>query len=60
MSEFSRSHAAGLGFFLAAWLSLAALAIGELRVINGDFSDLNGLAPQGDGWYAGVPTGVDQ
>jgi len=37
---------------------LVALQAEELRVVNGDFSDLTGLKPHGgDGWHEGVPTG---
>ncbi|MCX7826717.1 MAG: hypothetical protein N2689_14335 [Verrucomicrobiae bacterium] len=36
--------------------SLAAQ--GQLRVVNGDFSDLSGMTANGsDGWYAGLPKG---
>ncbi len=39
-------------------LSLAALpASTELKVVNGDFSDLGGMKPGGDSWYAGRPKG---
>ncbi len=37
---------------------LAALQAAELRVVNGDFSDLSGLKPHGGhGWHEGVPAG---
>jgi hypothetical protein len=36
----------------------AALHAADLRVVNGDFSDLSGLVPfGGHGWYQGIPTG---
>jgi len=34
-----------------------AAQAGTLRVINGDFSDLAGIASMGGGWYSGVPAG---
>ena len=37
---------------------LAALQAADLRVVNGDFSDLSGLKPHGGhGWHEGVPAG---
>jgi hypothetical protein len=42
-------------------LSLFALGLtcgaAPLSVVNGDFSDLAGLTPKTDGWYAGLPKG---
>ena len=40
-----------------AWLGLGASVQGHLAVVNGDFSDLAGLTPGNDGWYAGTPKG---
>ncbi len=56
-------------FFLAMKYTLALLAVSliaphdspqaaDLRVVNGDFSDLSGMEPSGGhGWYQGVPAG---
>ena len=45
-----------LTMFLLA--PLFALDAADLRVVNGDFSDVSGLKPfGGDGWYQGVPAG---
>jgi len=42
---------------LAALVGSAATGQADLKVINGDFTDLTGLTPGNDGWYAGVPKG---
>ncbi len=41
----------------AAVLGLVATAGAQLSVVNGNFSDLSGLADHGGGWYFGVPVG---
>jgi len=45
--------------FIAALVPTASsLHAADLRVVNGDFSDLSGLKPQGEqGWLEGVPAG---
>ncbi len=42
---------------LGAFLLVPAAAPAELRVVNGDFSDLGGLTPGANGWYGGLPAG---
>ena len=42
---------------VATVMILSGTATAQLRVVNGDFSDLSGLESQGGGWYAGVPSG---
>ena len=46
-----------VALFLIAFAGLALTAQGRLEMINGDFSDLTGLTPGNDGWYAGLPKG---
>jgi hypothetical protein len=36
---------------------MAAPASAQLRVANGDFSELRGLTADSDGWYSGLPEG---
>lgn len=42
---------------MLAVLSLCPPTQAQLKVINGDFSDLAGLTKGNDSWYAGLPTG---
>jgi hypothetical protein len=44
---------------IAHWPFAAPPPTGELRLVNGDFSDLTGMvSPRGDGCYDGVPRGL--
>ena len=38
-------------------ISAPAQAQQQLKVVNGDFSDLTGLTPDSNGWYSGLPQG---
>ena len=46
-----------LALCLVIGMGLTATGRGGLAVVNGDFSDLTGLSPGNDGWYAGLPPG---
>jgi hypothetical protein len=43
--------------FLAFLLLIFRTGSAQLKVVNGDFSNLSGLAKGNDGWYAGMPSG---
>ena len=40
----------------AVFVAPSAIAA-DLRIVNGDFSDLDGMTRGRDGWYAGMPRG---
>ena len=42
---------------LAALHAADSAPAGELKLVNGDFSDLSGLVAGANGWHAGVPRG---
>lgn len=45
-------------FLIAVSLTIfAAIGFGQLKVKNGDFSDISNLVKGNDGWYAGLPAG---